>query len=153
MTPAELSEISRYIVTASLIGCAVVVKLSSNIIDSKSLSSNINKVFKILVIIVFLRFLAIAIDSYFDLTLPIFSTTVGTGLFIYIFYLAFRFYMTLKTRDDELHKTEGSILYVRPLDKEKIQTLIDGLFTELGASKIKTNTLQRDIEATLKKYE
>lgn len=151
MELAQFRELAGYIVTALLLGCAITTKLITKVIGHRLLSQSINKVFKRLLLVVALRFIASFVDNYFHFRLPYFSTAVGIGLFVYLFFVLLQFYMTLKKREDEIHKTEGSILYVPPLDKQKIQNLIDGLFHELSANKRKTTDLQKDIESTLKK--
>lgn len=153
MQANEFQEIARSVILVLLVGSAVVTKKIINIIGNEKLSSSINKFFTVLVVIILLRIAATWLDFMLNLTMDIVSTIVGVGSYVYLFYVLFKFYMSLKRRDEDLHRTEGSILYVPPLNKEKIKTHIDGLFTELSYAKKKTTDLQHDIEETLKKYE
>lgn len=151
MDQKGLQQIATAAVIIILMICAVVTKMITRVIGSDQLSRATTSFFRILATLVILRFIAVGIDYYFGFRLSIFSTIVGVGSYIYLLYLLTMFYINLKRGEAELHKTDGSI--ISPiLDKQRIGGLIDGLFYELSVNKKKTKDLQKDIEATLKKY-
>lgn len=149
----DTKSVVRVLMVIILLGCAIISKLITKIIGNSRLSRLADSLFKVLIIVVIFKALSAWLDTLVLPEFAIFSTLASLVSYFFIFLLLLKLYISLKLRENELNKTEGSILYYKRLDKKKLSTLIDGVFDELRSNQNKTEMLHISIKNDLRNYD